>query len=455
MNDELINRDTVIRNSRTTNLGTDNVGTRFRTGVKFLNSHFEDIFLRTEFIPEFDPPRARGMVFENCYIKENEFLIQAGFGFKMINCTLDGTKVKVAQSSDDITIENTNWINMTGDIIESSGSGNEIALFGGSSRNGSTSNLSSWVSGSGVTYSQPAGYTQPRLAPPFQLYAMAESNGDVNLDWGPHYRSNLANYDVYWTDTSDGVFQPIASGLTSSRYTDANPNSGSDNFYKVIAVDTDGIHSQVSGKQGMNDNVPYAVYSMEEFVSGKLRDASSTSGNRDLTLYGGLSASDLVPGRVGQGMDFDGVNDYASYNFSDTVWSNGYTISLWVRPDTINQPTFTSVFSNDSASNDFQIEADGTSYEFRPTTTTIGPIVANQWTHLAVSYNPVGPRTYLYYNGELVGNLLGVAHNNFGEITVGTNRSRQHCFDGTIDEVKVYNTRLTHAEVRELYHLNP
>jgi hypothetical protein len=56
----------------------------------------------------------------------------------------------------------------------------------------------------------------------------------------------------------------------------------------------------------------------------------STSNNHDGTPYGGMNSSDLVSGRVGYGVDFDGSDDVISIGQIHTDDWTGFTMSAWV-----------------------------------------------------------------------------------------------------------------------------
>ncbi|MFW9965486.1 MAG: hypothetical protein ACFFCX_18080, partial [Candidatus Sifarchaeia archaeon] len=55
----------------------------------------------------------------------------------------------------------------------------------------------------------------------------------------------------------------------------------------------------------------------------------STSNNHDGTSYGGLGASDLVSGKIGNAIDFDGSNDVISIGQIDTDEWTRFTMSAW------------------------------------------------------------------------------------------------------------------------------
>jgi len=85
---------------------------------------------------------------------------------------------------------------------------------------------------------------------------------------------------------------------------------------------------------------------------------------------------------------------------------------------------------------------------------TNASIPTGTWTHVAATYDPSpGNEVRLYINGQL-DNSTNFAHgpidSSDSALTIG-NRMGQHYFDGTIDEVAIYNRALSAEEIAELY----
>ena len=69
------------------------------------------------------------------------------------------------------------------------------------------------------------------------------------------------------------------------------------------------------------------------------------------------------------------------------------------------------------------------------------------WVHLAATCD--GADTSLYYNSNFV-MTEAAADTEFGQFAVGINRNATNCFEGTVDEVRIYNKVLTQDDIREL-----
>ena len=76
-----------------------------------------------------------------------------------------------------------------------------------------------------------------------------------------------------------------------------------------------------------------------------------------------------------------------------------------------------------------------------------GQLPLNTWTHLAATYD--GATLRLYVNGAEVGNrvITGALLTSTGVLRIGGNSIWGEFFQGRIDEVRIYNRPLTHAEI--------
>ena len=190
----------------------------------------------------------------------------------------------------------------------------------------------------------------------------------------------------------------------------------------------------------------YLHWKLDEISGTTAYDSSGN--NNDGTVAGNPVWT--AAGKANGAMEYDGTEDKVTCDLTDSQWPQ-YSVSLWVKPNATGQPTYTSVFNNNSSGNDFQLEADGTTYEYYGgSTVTMGTITTN-WSHLAVVCN--GTNTLLYFNGNYVATTT-VVDNDFGQIGIASNRSGNKLFNGTIDDVQVYSDALSNDQVLLLYN-NP
>ena len=70
----------------------------------------------------------------------------------------------------------------------------------------------------------------------------------VSLTWSSSSSSGISGYKLYRGSASGGPYSLLTSGLSSTRYTDTNVQSGSSYFYVTTAVDSTGQESGYSGE---------------------------------------------------------------------------------------------------------------------------------------------------------------------------------------------------------------
>ena len=167
---------------------------------------------------------------------------------------------------------------------------------------------------------------------------------------------------------------------------------------------------------------------------------------------GKMNAASFVTGKIGTGLYFNG----SAQNFTMPLWAvsnTSFSVSLWVKPNLMTtDPYFVSAFAGYS----LQIKAKSDN------TLTIGTGVANHdsvislqndtWQFLAVTYN--GSQWQVYKNGTNIVNYTEACPKIGGWIpTFGGDGSggAANVFNGTMDEIGIWNRTLTNAEITELW----
>ncbi len=173
-----------------------------------------------------------------------------------------------------------------------------------------------------------------------------------------------------------------------------------------------------------------------------------------------------VPGRVGQGLLFDGTDDFLDANavdpgnFSET---DAFSFSAWVYPTASNDGITHTIASHVSSNKGWSmiLRSDGTVQFSRQssglifkTATSAGVLSPNTWYHVLGVVNALGTSMTLYINGAVdstsastgtLGTMTG------GAFKIGSNGPQTAFFKGVIDEVRLYSRALTAAEARQLY----
>jgi len=212
--------------------------------------------------------------------------------------------------------------------------------------------------------------------------------------------------------------------------------------------------------------------------SGNANDASGSG--HDGIVYGPTLTSDRL-GNVNSAYSFDGVDDYINVLYSDAFQTSDFTFSAWIRSerDYITGGRGTVVagrgedFTTDRAWAWLSIGAKDdkwgsgilTEYEDNGDTervyaTDIFP-QNDTWTHLAATRSSDGEVT-IYMDGTVIGNWASSPEPTTmcdQDLTIGARWSSSTLsgpynlggfFDGSLDEIRMYDRALADAEVREL-----
>jgi hypothetical protein len=192
-------------------------------------------------------------------------------------------------------------------------------------------------------------------------------------------------------------------------------------------------------------------------VTNKVYDRSG-NGN-DMGFYGGATSTAKTPGRMGQGLRFDGVDDYAVTSGNTFPWpTSAYSLSVWAKKMGSGTSEPRQIMIGDSSANYLDMCASGHPMFSVNTTVTQNIVYGSNdcagtgvWTHYLGTWN--GSRANLYVNGIDVsgdfptsGTLLPQ-----NDVTIGTYQVGSFTTNGVLDDARVYNRALTAAEVRQLY----
>jgi uncharacterized protein (TIGR02145 family) len=231
---------------------------------------------------------------------------------------------------------------------------------------------------------------------------------------------------------------------------------------QVTMQATQGGASQGPAFSSLNNGlVGYWTFNNQDmnWATGKALDKSG-SGN-DGQIIGMSTTTNPTQGKIGQGLKFDGVNNYVNVglgqNGSLDITSN-ITMSAWVKPISYISATMDGIivkcpgmandgyglgyYSSGSIVYKYGLNAVGFSLD--------KPIIYNVWQHITVVWN--GTNALLYINGVLAdtkagGNPTAVA----SPLTVGARYDNNYRFNGYLDDTRIYNRALSATEVKQLY----
>jgi hypothetical protein len=200
-----------------------------------------------------------------------------------------------------------------------------------------------------------------------------------------------------------------------------------------------------------------------QFSEGSGTTTVDATGNTNPgTIYG----SGWAPGRNGNGLIFDGIDDYVSVWAFD-VPGSAMTISAWFKADALQNPDPRIISKASGAAEQdhyfmlsttvvsgagrlrFRLKTGGTT---KTLIASSGDIPTGQWVHAVARYN--GSRMTLYLNGVQVGSLAAtgaMTGNSNVPVAIGRNPQPYAAFDGTIDEIRIYTRALNTNEIRSLH----
>ena len=196
-----------------------------------------------------------------------------------------------------------------------------------------------------------------------------------------------------------------------------------------------------------------AAYKFEEASGSTVVDASG-KGNTG-TISG---ASRITEGRFGKALSFDGVDDWVTINDAPSLdLTTGMTLEAWVYPTVDMTQWATVILKEQPGGALYELHANGD--QSQPlTSVTVGGrhrvlsggpwLLANQWTHLAATYD--GTMQRLYVNGTQVAQRpqTGPIQVSSSPLRMGGNSVWGEFFQGRIDEVRVYNRALNATEIQ-------
>ncbi len=204
----------------------------------------------------------------------------------------------------------------------------------------------------------------------------------------------------------------------------------------------------------MSNTVAY--WNMEEGSGTALSDHSGNN-NRG-TIYGSPVWNG---GRSGNGLIFDGINDYTTIPSSGSlnINTNAVSISVWVRLDYLPNdlpgsygPIYDSntdcyVLYEDRGVNELRFKVTTDKSAERPGIPA-SYLTTGEWLHIVGVYD--GSRVRIYLNGQ-----LRDSHNLSGTVKSGQQAAiglASGCyFKGAIDELHIFNQALTTDEIQFLY----
>ncbi|MBU1557712.1 LamG domain-containing protein [Patescibacteria group bacterium] len=189
------------------------------------------------------------------------------------------------------------------------------------------------------------------------------------------------------------------------------------------------------------------------------------------TIKSSMSAtSSPVIGKVGQALEFNGVDNYVSIPSDSSLdLTSSLSISAWIKPQSSGALKGTIVskyyqnssytFKYDNYTLQSRFVSGGVSYYSKKST----PLSLNEWQHVMLIWDKTlnDGKARIFVDGSEVSYLSQDALTGDIDITAGSplyigddrTGGTSVGFDGSIDEVSLYNRSLSTSEVTELYNM--
>jgi hypothetical protein len=206
--------------------------------------------------------------------------------------------------------------------------------------------------------------------------------------------------------------------------------------------------------------------------TGKTLD-KSIYGNHG-SLIGMSTSTSSVGGKIGQAFKFNGTNSCVDDGNAFSLNLTGaMSVSVWVRPTVwastkhiigrfvqggvASQRQF-AIYTNSSNNVTFSVQPSGGSVYPSNVNSVANSVKTGAWTHILGTYDGAG-NSALYINGVLNGSAASSTISTLNDpnipLNIGAAYLASSCgqsfFPGSIDDVRVYNRKLSASEVRQIY----
>jgi chitodextrinase len=303
---------------------------------------------------------------------------------------------------------------------------------------------------------------------PAGLSAIAASSAQINLAW----TASTDNVAVtgYLVERCQGAgcstFVQIATP-TATSLNNTGLSSGTSYSYRVRATDAAGNLSAYSSvaSSATTSSTPLGLVAAYSFSEGAGTTVADVSGNNNTGTASGTTWT--TAGQFGSALVFNGTSAFVDLGNPATLRLTGsMTISAWVRSAAFPGDDAAIVSKRDGASLGYQLD---TSIDTGPRTigfkltSSTGANMArygatamqlNQWYYVTGVYDAAAQTLNVYLNGvldngTLRGPVSATQQNSPLNVSIGRRTGLAgYAFNGTIDELRIYNRALTQAEIQ-------
>ena len=221
-----------------------------------------------------------------------------------------------------------------------------------------------------------------------------------------------------------------------------------------------------------NGLVGHWTFDGKNVVNGVALDSSGSGNNGNLKNI--ATSTFYSTGKIGQGFNFDGSNDYVNIGTPASLTNIAVkTISAWIYPTNLSGTGSRRVVDKEDGGEGwfFGVQSTNDSVMYLQHfsgagsipnwTSPASSIIANQWQHIAITYDRTSTTNdpVMYING--VSQSLSESAAPVGtadsdaplRMGLGGGASASSMFPGIIDDVRIYNRALSAGEIKMLYNM--
>ena len=278
---------------------------------------------------------------------------------------------------------------------------------------------------------------------------------------------SYATTDVALTHAGTGTLQLLDLGATDAAQTTFTAKSGTIEFRgdtplggSTAALQLDGGTIRISGGGLAAPAGAIASWMFDE-TSGTTAADSSGNGHNG-TLNGGVVVNQAArPGSTGTSFYFDGGDDVVSVPAGIDIANKSFTLSAWVKREAPASNDY--IMGQGPGNNNLKLH-----FGFRDADNATLAFYANDsdhvddpqytdtagWHHLVGTYNVADNTRHIYWDGvdqtPLTNNPASAPFQGLGEFLLG--QANNGYFQGWLDDMYIYDSALSQADVTELYH---
>ncbi|RLB74654.1 MAG: hypothetical protein DRH15_15205, partial [Deltaproteobacteria bacterium] len=288
---------------------------------------------------------------------------------------------------------------------------------------------------------------------------ITQTNNNFTGSLQTYYWSVNLTDGCTWTNqtyhfTTKDIYAPTITWISP---TPTNGDTQTENYVHLNTTITD--QSQTSAFFDWNQSL-VGYWSMDYYNSTGVFDNSTY--NNFGTFGGGLGTDNITDGKYGKALEFDGSDDYIDLPKDNmTAGQSEVTLEFWINAD---EWVSTNTIWDEWASPDYWQFSIRENYWYTRDSSTgatgsrnndlaLPSVPTGEWHHLVFVYSVSQSIKAIYLDGELntststsIDQLTSErAGARIGYACDGTN------FDGTIDEVRIYNRALSPEEIKASY----